>query len=277
MDTNGTVAGRVNGRVALRVRSTGPYTAEFTAAQIGVIADIAERFGSGAVHVTPRQTMEIPHVDLKALPDVTSVLAGHGLSIGSSGRHPRNVTACSHWCLYNVSSMRDAASQLNRLLNENENPLPGKTNISLSGCDFSCMRSRTSDIGLIARSEIAITDRKCKKCSLCVREPLGCQADAITLTAEGVEIDRQRCVRCGFCSAVCRPGTIMMKSKAFDVFVGGNGGLKPREAVLYRTVPSLREAMDMIVSILEKYRAHAREGERICDLMERTAMEWLNG
>ncbi|MDA8388898.1 MAG: hypothetical protein M0Z58_09600 [Nitrospiraceae bacterium] len=277
MDANDVTAGRARGRVALRVGSTGPYSSELTAGQIGAIADIAERYGSGAVHVTPRQTMEIPHIDIAALPDVTTLLAGHGLHIGYAGRRPRNVTACSHWCLYNVAPMRDAALQLNCLLNENENekmPLPGKTNISLSGCGFSCVRSRTSDVGVIARSEIVITDKKCKKCSLCVKEPLGCQVDAITLAEGAVVIDRQKCVRCGFCSGVCRPGSIMMKSKSFDVFIGGNGGLKPREAFLYRTVPSLREAMELIGSLLEGYRAHAREGERIGDLIERAGMEW---
>ncbi len=255
------------------MKSMEPYSAEFTAEQIGVIADIAEKYGSGVAHVTPRQTVEVPHIDRAVLPDITALLALHGLFPGSSGRRLRNVTACSRWCLYNASPMSDAARKLNALLNEKM--LPGKTNISLSGCEFSCVRSRTSDIGVIARSEIVITDEKCKHCSLCIKEPLGCQADAITLTEEGVEIDREKCVRCGFCSGVCRPGVIAARSKKFDIFTGGNGGVMPREAVLHSTVSSEEEVIEVIGSILEKYCAFAGSGERIGDVIARVGLKGL--
>jgi anaerobic sulfite reductase subunit C len=273
MNDNGIIEGRTKGKVVLRIRSMEPYSAEFTAGQIGVLAAIAERYGSGAVHFTARQTVEIPHIDSAALPDVTALLASHGLFPGSTGRRLRNVTACSRWCLYNASPMSDAARKLNSLLNEKV--LPGKTNISLSGCEFSCVRSRTSDIGVIARTEIVITDKKCKQCSLCIKDPLGCQVDAITLTGKGVEIDRQKCVRCGFCSGVCRPGTIAARSKGFDVFVGGNGGVMPREAVLHSTVFSEEEAIDLIVAILDKYAALAENGERLADLIARVGLKVL--
>jgi anaerobic sulfite reductase subunit C len=273
MNDNGIIEGRTKGKVVLRIRSMEPYSAEFTAGQIGVLADIAEQYGAGAVHFTPRQTVEIPHVDRTALPYVTAYLASHGLFPGSTGRHLRNVTACSRWCLYNASPMSDAARKLNALLHERV--LPGKTNISLSGCEFSCVRSRTSDIGVIARTEIVITDRKCKQCSLCIKAPLGCQVDAISLTGEGVEIDRQKCVRCGFCSGVCRPGAIMARSRGFDVLVGGNGGMIPREAVLHSTVSSEEEAIELIGSLLEKYAALAGNGERIGDVIARVGMKGL--
>jgi anaerobic sulfite reductase subunit C len=273
MNDNGIIEGRIKGRIVLRVRSQEPYSAEFTADQIGVLADVAEKYGSGAVHITPRQTVEIPHIDRRDLTAVRELLAHHGLSPGSSGRNLRNVTACSRWCLYNASTISDTARTLNAVLNEKV--LPAKTNISLSGCAFSCVRSRTSDIGVIARSEIAITDRKCKQCSLCVREPLGCQVDAITLTEKGVEIDRDKCIRCGFCSGVCRPGTIAARSKGFDILVGGNGGIIPREALPHSTVYSAEETIASIRSIVEKYCQLAEKGERIGDLIARTGVKAL--
>ncbi len=273
MSGNGIVTGRAKGRVTLRIRSIEPYTSEFTAGQIGVIADIAEQYGSGAAHVTPRQTIEVPHIGIDELPVIERLLAGHGLSAGSTGQYLRNVAACSMWCLYNVSPMRGAAQKLNSLLSEKT--LPGKTNISLSGCDFSCVRSRTSDIGVIARALIVKTEKPCKQCSLCVKEPLGCQADAITLTREGVHIDRRKCVRCGFCSGICRPGTIAVKAREFDIFVGGNGGVKPREALLHCTVPSEEDALELIGKILDRYSSLAEKGERIGDLIERAGMGWL--
>jgi dissimilatory sulfite reductase (desulfoviridin) alpha/beta subunit len=63
MNDNGIIEGRTEGRIVLRVRSEVPYSAEFTADRIGALADIAEKYGLGEVHITPRQTVEIPHVD----------------------------------------------------------------------------------------------------------------------------------------------------------------------------------------------------------------------
>lgn len=273
MNTNGIVSGRSTGRIALRIKSIAPYSAEFTADQLGVLADIAEQYGSGAIHVTPRQTMEIPHIELSALPRLTALLHQHGLTPGSTDRHMRNIIACSRWCLYNAAPMSDFARNLNELLGERI--LPGKTTISLSGCDFSCVRSRTSDIGVIARSEIVLTDKKCKQCSLCVKAPLGCQVDAITLTDAGVTIDEQKCIRCGFCSHVCRPGTIKLQATGFDIFAGGCGGIKPREAVLYATVATEEQVQATITTMLEHYCANARQGERIGDVIERMGIRGI--
>jgi anaerobic sulfite reductase subunit C len=274
MDENGVIPGRVDGRVTLRVRSLEPYTSEMTAEQIGVIADIAEQYGSGSVHITPRQTVEIPHIEAEHLKDIMPTLSACGLSEGATGNYLRNVTACSRWCLYNVSDMSAMAQRLNALHNEKQ--LPAKTDISLSGCDFSCVRSRISDIGVIARTEVALSDRKCKQCSLCVREPLGCQVDAITLTDEGVSIDQQKCVRCGFCSNVCRPGTIEVKSRGFDIFVGGKGGLRPREAELFGSAETEEQASGLIGSLLARYAAIANDGERLGDILDRCGIEELN-
>ena len=158
-----------------------------------------------------------------------------------------------------------------------ERTLPGKTDISLSGCDFSCVRSRTSDIGIIARAEVELTDRVCKKCSLCVKAPLGCQVDAISLTDGGITIDTDRCVRCGFCSNICRPETIRVKQRSFDIYIGGCGGIKPREALLYKTFDSEETVIEETGRILDRYSESAGDGERIGDVIEKHGIEFLEG
>jgi dissimilatory sulfite reductase (desulfoviridin) alpha/beta subunit len=267
MDNGGILPGRIEGKVTLRLRPSAPYSSELTANQIGVIADIAERYGSGVVHVTPRQTVEIPDVLSSCLEEVLQQLKGAGLSTGPIGRHLRNVIACSRWCLYNATAMDRMAKRLNDLYMGVV--MPGKMVISLSGCDFSCVRSRTSDIGVIARVEIELTDRECKRCSLCVKEPLGCQVDAITITDEGVVIDTDRCVRCGFCTNICRPGTIRVRARSFDLFLGGKGGIRPREGVFYKSLSSEDSLLEEIERVIRWYREVAEEGERIADVFER--------
>jgi len=267
MDTVGILPGRTKGKITLRLKASDPYSSELTTHQIGVIADIAEIYGSGVVHITPRQTVEIPDIMESSLEEIIDKLRKAGLSPGSTDRHLRNVIACSRWCLYNASPMDGIAKRLNNLYMDKV--MPGKTTISLSGCDFSCVRSRTSDIGVIARAEIELTDRACKKCSLCVKEPLGCQVDAITITDDGVVIDAERCVRCGFCTNVCRPESIRVRSKGFDILLGGRGGIRPREAVFYKRLSSEDELIQEIEDIIEHYCKVAKEGERIADVLER--------
>jgi len=273
MNNYGILQGRTEGKSTLRIASNDPYSAELTAEQLGIIADIAEKFGSGSVHVTPRQTIEIPDVERAHIDEIKDFIRDSGLYTGSSDKYIRNVMACSRWCLYNASPLSDLAAKINR--NYQNRKLPGKTLISLSGCDFSCVRSRTSDIGVIARSEIKLTDKKCKHCSLCIKEPLGCQVDAITLTDEGVQIDTKRCVRCGFCSSICRPGTIEVNLRSFDIFLGGKGGVKPREAEFFKNVTSEDALVRYLDTILDGYISAAIEGERIGDVIDRLGMSSL--
>jgi len=271
MESVGIIEGRTQERVTLRLKSVAPYSAELTAGQIGIIADIAEAYGSGTVHITPRQTVEIADIPRGHLPEITAMLEKHGLVPGSSGRALRNVIACSRWCLFNVVPVSDLALKLNRL--HGEQTLPGKTTLSLSGCDFSCVRSRTSDIGIIARSDIAVTDKKCKKCSLCIKEPLGCQVDAIEVNDDGVVIHTDKCIRCGFCTNVCKPGSIALKGTGFDLFLGGNGGVKPRAGEFFRHARTEDEVLRMLDHILARYAAVARPAERIGDVIESRGME----
>jgi dissimilatory sulfite reductase (desulfoviridin) alpha/beta subunit len=269
------IEGRNKETVVLRVASYRPYSAELTSEQLELLADIAERYGSGRAHVTARQTIEIPDIPKAFVDEVVSLLETQGLRVGSTGRQLRNVIACSRWCLYNVMPLSELACELNKKYMNME--LPGKTIISLSGCDFSCVRSRTSDIGVIARADIGLTEKQCKHCRLCIKEPLGCQVDAITLTEDGVSIDRSKCVRCGFCWNVCRPGSIEAQKTYFDVFIGGRGGLRPQEAVYLLSVQGEEDLKRALDRIIQTYIEQAKEGERIADLINSKGVEVFNG
>jgi dissimilatory sulfite reductase (desulfoviridin) alpha/beta subunit len=273
MERNGILPGRIKGKATLRVRSLEPYSAEFTSEQIGVLADIAEQYGSGQAHVTARQTVEIPDVETASIAAVSALLNNTGLYVGSSGSFLRNVMACSRWCLYNVLPVSDLAQRLNKL--HADRKLPGKTLISLSGCSFSCTRSRTSDIGVIGRSNIALTENPCIHCTLCVREPLGCQVEAITLTEAGPEIDLKRCVHCGFCTAVCKPATIGIMGTSFDILIGGSGGITPKAGIFWKNVPTEDAVVEEIDRILACYAAVAKPGERTGALLARSGAGFL--
>ena len=58
------------------------------------IAAIAKKYGSGIVHCTTRQTIEIPHVDPKSIKKIAKSLEKNGTPIGSEKDEIVNIIAC---------------------------------------------------------------------------------------------------------------------------------------------------------------------------------------
>ena len=65
-----------------------------TAENLRKIAEVAEKFGDGYVHLTSRQGVEIPFIKLNDIDDVTADLATGGCKPGVCGPRVRTVTAC---------------------------------------------------------------------------------------------------------------------------------------------------------------------------------------
>ena len=65
-----------------------------TAENLKKIAEVAEKYGDGYVHLTSRQGVEIPFIKLDDIDDVTADLATGGCKPGVCGPRVRTVTAC---------------------------------------------------------------------------------------------------------------------------------------------------------------------------------------
>ncbi|MHB8164155.1 MAG: nitrite reductase, partial [Methanoregula sp.] len=64
----------------IRIRApAGVYSVE----QLRGIATIAKKYGTGTVHCTTRQTLEIPHVNPLLLKKIEKALAKNGTPVGS--------------------------------------------------------------------------------------------------------------------------------------------------------------------------------------------------
>ncbi len=259
-------------KVVIRVSALNPHSAELTSEQLRTLARVAREYGSRIIRTTPRQAIEIPDVEYSLAEEAIKEMEKAGFKAGASGKFTRHVFACSRWCLYNSIPVAEMAEDINRKYANAE--IPAKLTISLSGCDFSCSRSRTSDIGLIAKTRIKVESEKCIKCGACVKDPLGCQVDALSVDKDKpVEWNSKKCVSCGFCSNICPTGAITAQEKGFDIYIGGGGGFFPREAKLLKEFVSKDEAMKEVERIIEKYRALAKPGERLFSVVERPGIE----
>jgi dissimilatory sulfite reductase (desulfoviridin) alpha/beta subunit len=100
--------------------------------------------------------------------------------------------------------------------------------------------------------------------------------EAITmLEGGGVALDMERCIRCGYCSNVCKFSSIVLKETSFDIFIGGSGGITPREATMWQNVPTEQDVIDKIDRLLNRYAAVAEKGERIGGVIARLGLDFL--
>lgn len=65
-----------------------------TAKQLAKIAEVAENFGDGYVHLTSRQSVEIPFIKLDDVENVKAALAEGDVEPGVCGPRVRTITAC---------------------------------------------------------------------------------------------------------------------------------------------------------------------------------------
>ena len=128
-----------------------------TAAQLDVLAEVAERYSRGFGHITTRQNVQFHFVPLEQTPEVLRLLAEVGLtSREACGDTVRNVAGChlAGACPYEVvdiSPWAEAAKQL-FLRNPIAQRLPRKFKINFSGCATDCGQAMFNDIGVIAVS-----------------------------------------------------------------------------------------------------------------------------
>jgi sulfite reductase (ferredoxin) len=118
-------------------------------AQLGSIATLADRYGSGRVRTTAQQKMIILDVPDSAVGDLVAELDALGLPANPSAFR-RHTMACTgiEFCKLAIVETKSRAMTL---IDELERRLPGfetPVTININGCPNSCARIQTADIGL---------------------------------------------------------------------------------------------------------------------------------
>ncbi len=129
--------------------------------QLKRIAQLSKAFGSGIVHVTTRQDIQIHEIDIEDTPDVLEGLLEAGLSSrGGGGNTVRNVTACPeagvcHDEEFDVAPYAIAAAEY-LLQDRSSFNLPRKYKIAFSGCSKDCAFASVADLGFFAHIKNAV-------------------------------------------------------------------------------------------------------------------------
>ncbi len=116
---------------------------------LGVIADLAERYGSGRVRTTAEQKMVILDVPAENTRALSDALAAHDLQVNPS-IFRRQTMACTgiEYCKLAIVETKqramDLVDELEKRLPDFDQPL----SINMNGCPNSCARVQVADIGL---------------------------------------------------------------------------------------------------------------------------------
>ena len=181
----GFMAQKQKGFYSLRLHITAGH---LDSHQLIGISKVADAFGHGYIHLTSRQAIEIPFINVEDADAAKAMLAEYGVEPGCCGARVRTVTGCQGSAVCpsgNIDSYKVATMLDKRYFGRD---LPGKFKFGVTGCQNSCLKAEENDLGIKGGRKVQ-------------RKP-----DA--------------CIHCGICSKVCKPGAITDDGKKIVVDYG---------------------------------------------------------
>lgn len=267
LKSKGLLPQRQENRFSMRLKTVG---GRIDSQKLRAIADAAEKYGYGYVHITSRQQIEIPFVKDKNTAEATCELEEQGVFEGSSGKRVRAIVACqgNKICRFGLIDTQKLAKKIDeKYFGE---IVPKKFKIAITGCPSSCVRPQENDFGIMGTTKPEIIEENCVSCGRCEKT---CKMGAIKVHEDKVLIDREKCVLCGLCIAACKKEALRAEKTGCTVFVGGHGGRQPKHGIRLFELSDEEELFSVLEKSLEYYKREGLDGERFGDLLDRLGIE----
>lgn len=171
-----------------------------TSKNLQKIAEVAEKFGDGHVHLTSRQSIEIPFIKLDDIEEVKEELAKGDCKPGACGPRVRTVTACqgNQVCPSGNIDSNHIAQELDKRYFARE--LPHKFKFGVTGCQNNCLKAEENDVGIKGAMTVSWKEDACIQCGVCEK---ACRTGAITIQDGKVSVEEGKCNYCGRCAKAC--------------------------------------------------------------------------
>lgn len=249
-----------------------PVGGVYTAEQLRVIAECAERYGSGKVAFTSRLSPEIVGIPYENIDPACAFLAEHGMYFGGTGAKVRPVTSCKGTtCVYGNIDTQALAKELHErfYIGMGDVKLPHKFKIGVGGCPNSCMKPSLNDIGIEGRRSFEFDAEKCRGCKKC-RIEANCPSKAVSMRDGKAAVDGEKCLRCGVCVGKCPFGAIPVEAESVcRIYVGGTWGKTTRNGTALSRCFTVAEAGDIVEKTLLWYRENGYAKERLGKAIDR--------
>ena len=246
----------------VRIRApAGSLTTE----QLRGIAAIAKKYGTGVVHCTTRQTIEIPHVDPARLKRLARQLEKNGTPVGSEKDEIVNIISCpgTERCKYaNIDTIHLAKRIDEKLFGK---VMPVKMRIALSGCPNACTSPMLNEIGIIGRIKPIRTPGSGTGCGFCVYY---CKENAIKIRNGISELNEEKCVQCGMCVKSCWFNLLKSAHSHYLITVGGRRGRHPKIGRELMTVETEDQVVFAIGKIIDWVYRRAWSGRLLSEQLD---------
>lgn len=204
------------GITASRVRVPG---GKCNAEVLGMVKEIADKYGNGNVHLTTRQGFEIEGISFDDIDKVNEMLQPIIENLGTNQINPntgypssgtRNVSACigNRVCPFGNYNTAAFARRIEDAIFPND--LHFK--IALTGCANDCIKARMHDFGIIGMTLPQYDPTRCVTCGACVKGCDKLSVKALSKENEKVVRNEEKCVGCGVCVTKC-PTRAFTRSK----------------------------------------------------------------
>lgn len=243
-----------------------------TSEQLRTIQAVADKYGSGYVHLTSRQGVEIPFIKLQDIDSVKEELAKGGVVPGVCGPRVRTVTACQAGacCPSGCIDAYEIASDLDSRYFGRQ--LPHKFKFGVTGCQNNCLKAEENDFGVKGGYIINWEKADCILCGVCEK---ACREGAIKTEGDEITVNESLCNNCGRCVKAC-PTQAWQGKSGYIVSVGGTFGNeihKGRE--LLPIIESKGTLYKVADAVIDYFDSNAKPSERFAKTLERTGWDEL--
>ena len=218
-----------------------------TPAQMKEVGEIAGRYGVEKIHLTTRQTIELPHVDPSCLEGLLSELEKNGTPLGAEREEVVNITAClgTRNCKFGIIDSVGLAEKIDKKFFGKE--LPVKVRIAISSCPNGCESERLNEIGITGIQKPIRDPGLCTGCGTCAHY---CREKAIHVQDGIIVLEESKCMECGFCIMPCPFHLIRGADPEYRITVGGHRGRHPklgRNLITVKTEDDVIKVVDKII------------------------------
>lgn len=252
---------------SLRLRVVG---GNLSAVQLAKIAEVAERFGDGHIHLTSRQSVEIPFIKLEQIDEVKLALAEGGVEPGVCGPRVRTVTACQgkEICPSGCIDTYSLAKELDERYFARE--LPHKFKFGITGCQNNCLKAEENDLGIKGGIKVKWRESDCINCGVCEK---ACRTNAIEIRDGRIVLDESKCNYCGRCLKACPTEAWDAVSGYIVSFGGIFGNSISKGETIIPFIEDKEKLLEVCDAAIKFFDENANAGERFKFTLDRVGID----